>query len=534
MARKSSTPKLPPNAAIYPLTFMDMPAALASMVKAWIVEGIVETEKIREALDRVVEKWPTMAGRVEMIGKRRYLVHVPTALSDLPEDYETYCVTSRTSTVPLSRFIELPLGTFSPCPPVSLFIPDDGRHKLGSLADYAKNGTPITHWHFTYFPPGPENGELGYTCIGVTYSHGLFDAVGNSMFLHALDAELNGKEWTVPWYPSTPGLHPNPLQEILDEELEKLLEDKERNEALDALLPWTEAGSKPGAPATSRSGFPEDLRRYPPPMKIVNLLQIIVWLIGLFIQKWVYGASTTHVVLPRDIHTRLANETRKEAEDNGLTDTRISGGDVVLAWLLQSLYKDDPNRNRTVSLGNVASIRSTYPAKLSNYPHNSVTSISYPIFTTSPSPSPYLHSLSSQPLYQIAYTLAKTRATTSRVDDFLISYKTSQIVDAQWLGGLALPVTERTDETMLMTNASIARIAFLGWTPAMKGGKGGRTLTHYRLSPSPIPVVNILFTNGWLENGDLVLNISVTKDKMDRVKAEFGKLVERYGKGGDS
>jgi hypothetical protein len=58
------------SVAYYPLTLCDDMSQGSNLVKAWIVEGLLDIEKVTSALDRVVAKWPMLAGRMEVTGRK--------------------------------------------------------------------------------------------------------------------------------------------------------------------------------------------------------------------------------------------------------------------------------------------------------------------------------------------------------------------------------------------------------------------------------------------------------------------------------
>ncbi|KAF5314601.1 hypothetical protein D9611_007072 [Ephemerocybe angulata] len=120
-------------------------------------------------------------------------------LGKLPSGYEAYTFSAQLSPFPLSHYTEIPIPAFRDRLYAELFIGEDVRSKIirTNLSSYAANlnGTPITHWNITHFrQPGQE-----YSCIGLLYSHGLFDGLGSSFIVHALVAELSGKHWDVPF-----------------------------------------------------------------------------------------------------------------------------------------------------------------------------------------------------------------------------------------------------------------------------------------------------------------------------------------------
>ena len=51
--------------AVYPLTRFDSKHGRVDIVAGWLIEGLLDAEKLRAALDRLVSKWPMLAGRLE-------------------------------------------------------------------------------------------------------------------------------------------------------------------------------------------------------------------------------------------------------------------------------------------------------------------------------------------------------------------------------------------------------------------------------------------------------------------------------------
>ncbi|KAG2012215.1 hypothetical protein CC2G_012251 [Coprinopsis cinerea AmutBmut pab1-1] len=460
--------------ALYPLTASDIGLGGVDMIKTWIVEGHINEKILRGALDRVVAKWPLLAGRIEFVDKKP---HFRVPFGNLPPGYETYSLTSRTSHLPLSHHVKLPLAPFSEIPPIDLFMSNE-RYKLGGLKSY--ESAPFTHWHITYFE---EDGEK-HSCIGVLYSHALFDAVGSSMLLHAVEAELAGKEWDVP--PSPPrGLSANPYQALLEKEISGNRSVSSQSK--------TSSGSA----------------------RVVGILGLLAWILGDLIRQWIYGSAKNHIIIPHAVHTWLSKETRKEAEAAGLTDVRLAAGDILVAWAMKAVYKGE-NSKKTISFSNAANVRSEWSKELSLYPHNCIVQVAYPPLT--------VHQLATMPVYQLAHKLTVARMEGSRIQDAI----TQQALHAEAMRkrplGAVVNNSDSTDETFLTTNASVARIAHIDWT----GAGGGKTIAHYRMAPIKFVPLNVLLINGWLNNGDLVLNSSFTTRRAERLREEYDKLVTRY------
>ena len=57
-----------PEYAYYPLTLFDGMFQGAGVVTGWFVEGLLDLQKVDNALSRLVTKWPMLAGRLESTG----------------------------------------------------------------------------------------------------------------------------------------------------------------------------------------------------------------------------------------------------------------------------------------------------------------------------------------------------------------------------------------------------------------------------------------------------------------------------------
>jgi hypothetical protein len=226
---------VPKPHGVYPLTLLDDISTELGLTMGWLVEGIVDLKLISAALDRLLVKWPALAGRLEAVSdnpvrslavltrnssstnlpfqKTKYQIRFPAG--SYPKQYSAYTLTSAVSTTPVSDYFSLPLPVVSGSPSKSLFIHSSTPC---SSASWASRQHPLTCWHITYFP---HDGQ-GYSCIGLSFSHGLLDDTGISYLIHALEAEMRGREWEAPPVLHE-GLNTNMLQESLDVALEQSL-----------------------------------------------------------------------------------------------------------------------------------------------------------------------------------------------------------------------------------------------------------------------------------------------------------------------
>ncbi|KAF6741218.1 hypothetical protein DFP72DRAFT_1025592 [Ephemerocybe angulata] len=415
------------------------------MVKRWIVEGVVDTEKIRGALDWVVSKWHMMlAGRVEQTGRNilsdsyphhMHRVRIPL-IGELPSGYESYTFSAQDSPIPLSHYTEIPIPAFSNRLYAMLFIGEDVHSKIILSSCAAANGTPIIHWNIARVV------QLGqeYSCIGLLYSHGLFDGLGWSFIVHALVAEFAGRHWDVPLpnHPIPPGLHMNPFEALLRRE----------DAAMDS----------------SRSTLTsEDRASLFPTYLFVHL-----WL------TFVHGPAHCNIIIPYRVHTKWVEERLKTLGSRCKNrdwrqsnyQTLHTSREFPTHRFLQALYSNESDRQWTLGLWIQAILRSEWngqleavPAQLQHWP-------GFPILTSL--------EVTTFPPHKTAYKLAKVRLGASRFSDAAMYWKMWQ--EADRLRPIrVLGTTGVTDDTWTVSNVSRARVAHVDWTAA----GGGRTLTNY-------------------------------------------------------
>lgn len=129
--------------------------------------------------------------------------------------------------------------------------------------------------------------------------------MGVSYFVHALEAEMLGREWETP-APLHKGLNVNVLQQSLDTALEQSLRSDKPEPAV-ALIKYD------GVTAGT-----------------IWIAIMFVW--WHFWQKWWHGASAKTINLSTKAYTTLVDRTRKDMEADGNSDVRLSTGDIVVAW----------------------------------------------------------------------------------------------------------------------------------------------------------------------------------------------------------
>ena len=216
-------------------------------------------------------------------------------LGPLPDTYAPYSLTSRNSTKPITDYVQLPLPIVSEALPTTLFI-DHTTPQHPS--DWTNKDIPLMYWHLTYFKAK----GLEYTCLGLTFPHGVFDGMGFAAVLHAFEAESLGRSWPIP-PPLKPGLNDNKLQTFID---------KTKNEMEQAGTPLPVDYK-----ATSLVG-----PRF--------LLWFLAWQI--WQQRW-HQAHRRVLLMPPQVYDKLLGDTREALSQEGKTEVQLSAGNVIFAWI---------------------------------------------------------------------------------------------------------------------------------------------------------------------------------------------------------
>lgn len=156
---------------------------------------------------------------------------------------------------------------------------------------------PLTLWNLTYFTQG----DCQYTCIGLTFPHGIFDGMGIASVIHALEAESLNKRWAIP-PPLNAGHNDNPLQIFLERDLSE-----------------------------SEHALPDEYRS----VSVFGLWLIIMYIFWHFWQEKWHGAHSRLILLPTSIYEKLVIDARDALAREGKTSLRLSTGDVLTAWLFK-------------------------------------------------------------------------------------------------------------------------------------------------------------------------------------------------------
>ncbi|KAF8956400.1 hypothetical protein BDZ97DRAFT_1671698 [Flammula alnicola] len=460
--------------AVYPLTLFDNAFAGIVVVMGWLVEGTVDVSRLEHALEKVTAKWPLLGGRLEK-NEKMYQLRIPLGFT-YPAGYRRYTLTSRASDKPLSDFVSLPLPpSHMPLPSALLMDAEAPR----ATEAFINGAHPITCWHVTHFND-PE-GNQSYSCIGVTFPHAVFDGLGMSSVVHAVEAELLGKAWPSPAALHS-GLNENPLSVMLKK----------------AALERPEYANKEVYSVTGLVGF----------------WWILVFSVWSYWQMIWHGSGEKMLLIPRQAMDKLVEDTRQGLVDEG-GDVRLSTGDVLAAFLFKTIFCDNRLRpDNTVHMANLASLRRFFDGVLANYSQNCVIPLPYRQYT--------VQELETRSIPALASDLCKTRQNFT-VEDALQCY------DVMLRGAETqrafMYFRPNVDESATLTNVCVANIANINWT----GTGAGRTLCRYKKCFRKPPLTN--YTNmmtvvGYLEDGALLLQVNLIRTRLDRLEAEIRRLVE--------
>jgi hypothetical protein len=130
--------------------------------------------------------------------------------------------------------------------------------------------------------------------------------MGISYVVHALEAEMLGREWEAPPFLHE-GLNVNVLQESLDV-------------------------------ALAESSSQDKVMSIDPSITYRGVTAATTWIAIIFFlwhlwQQWWHRAKGRVIILPTKAYTSLVNQTRKQLESEGISD--LCTGDVLAAWFFK-------------------------------------------------------------------------------------------------------------------------------------------------------------------------------------------------------
>ncbi|KAJ3560727.1 hypothetical protein NP233_g10644 [Leucocoprinus birnbaumii] len=470
---------------LYPLSALDVLYERTTFVTGWLVEGTLNSTALAEALTRVTEKWRMLAGRLvsQKVGepntnqKTEWYLRIPLGALPSQAEYPTFSLTTTVAEQPLTNYVPIPLTSPSPSFPPNIFIhPSTPRR----FTLWENPNQPLTCWHLTYFPAGMVNGPAqDYTCIGFSRSHGMFDGGGAALVMCALVAEITGKEWAVPPLPlEYPKVNTNPVKECVEEEVR---------------MQENQHGSN------DYSG-----------MSVLGLggaVKLAAWHTR---EKWWRGAQRQIILLPKAALTLLVESVRSEIRKWRQTSEGITTGDVLVAWLMKTIYSNGTSPDTIINCGNLASFRHLIPSSdqpIDQYPHNAFIPLPYPLFKVSD-----LQAIALSELTYILHT-ARTSYSLNHVGQ---AYKLATQSVTTFLG------SPHAHENFFVSNVSASRILESDWSAI--GAE--RTVCGYRyqITPNELLLTNSAFIAGRLDDGSTVLDVTLGKVKVGLLVDEVKRL----------
>ncbi|KAG6849061.1 hypothetical protein H0H93_011608 [Arthromyces matolae] len=305
---------------LVPLTKIDQCSPEQCAATGGYVVRNVDSSILKAAAIRVIDKWRLMAGQVEWSAKLSgYCIRVPTH-GDISHRLTFTTHKSKDRLDPAFLVNDESSAQVLSRPPLKYF-----RHPSvqSSLHSYAASKAPIVSIHVTHLK--------NCACIGITFPHGVLDAVGMGHFLHGLDHELHGRPWDAPIVSEK-----NVFQEVLDD-----LETSPR--MYDDIHQET---------ATFSS-----LRRALGPATYTNLIYLLTDIVK---ENVWHKAETKAVYLGPNIVKKMIREAKDKVQRIG--NVPVSTGDILTAWMLKALHADEDDA-KTVCLISIFSLRGTFVEK---------------------------------------------------------------------------------------------------------------------------------------------------------------------------
>ncbi|KJA15633.1 hypothetical protein HYPSUDRAFT_71889 [Hypholoma sublateritium FD-334 SS-4] len=467
--------------AIYPLTLFDGPNGEAGLFIGWLVEGIIDIQRMEARMRNLIVKWPLLAGRIEQISKWESNIIVP--LGEYPEGHSTFRLTSTASESPITTYTSLPVPTVSTPLPRTLFMQPD--HPI-IARDWVARDLPLLHWHLTFFEhPGQE-----YTCIGLVLPHLLVDGPGCGVLLRRIESEMLNQAWEVP-PPLHAGKNENPLRQYIE-----------------------------GVQNDIGSG--KSTLRLPSPIEyptitlggISFLFKYLFWHVW---QRLRHRSFSQLIRIPHKVVQKLVDDTNKVADVTGdAGEATLSMVDIMTAWIYKTVYSREASLGCRTNLVNMDYSRVAPGLTKENYIHNCFTPVQYPVLTVAELKATALRALA----LQIAH--AKAQYSLAR------SIYTYELLHAATQGTLFRGMFPRdgvnADEAMTISNMTAANLGKLDWS----GVGGRRTVSAGQgvLVHIPVLMANVVVIGGEGEDGCLSLHATLGARRMKALTDGLLRLVK--------
>ncbi|KAG5353634.1 hypothetical protein C0989_004315 [Termitomyces sp. Mn162] len=294
--------------------------------------------------------------------------------------------------------------------------------------------------------------------------------------MRALVSEMRGEKWAVPPLPKS-GFNENPLQGALDARIEN-------------------HESQSSAKPKDYYGFVN--------LGVAGALKQVAWHMR---ERWWKGADRRALIIPKDVILFLTNTVRSEISrcSDGGSSSQVTTGDILVAWVLKTIYSQGTSPKSVVQCSNLASFRDLLAeddSSILHYIHNAFVPLPYPSMT--------VVQLKNYPLHELSRIFTASRNALA-VSHVISSY------DAL-TSTTAFPANPKANENIVVSNVSASRILESDWSAI----GAVRTLCGYRyqLTPNEILVTNTVYIAGRLEDGSVVLDVSLSKGRIDLLVKE--------------
>ncbi|KAG6831906.1 hypothetical protein H0H87_003558 [Tephrocybe sp. NHM501043] len=223
--------------------------------------------------------------------------------------------------------------------------------------------------------------------------------------------------------------------------------------------------------------------------------------------RWWNGADRRILLLPKDVLSFLVNSVRAElrGSSEGSNAAEVTTGDILVAWVLKTVYSQGTSPKSIIYCSNLASFRTVLAEddpSILQYPHNAFVPLPYPSLTVA--------QLNSTSLPELSRTFALSRSALA------ISHVSSSY-DAV-VSATAFPASPDVHENMVVSNVSASRILESDWSAV----GAVRTVCGYRyqLTPNELLMTNTVYIAGRLDDGSVVLDVSLNKARIDLLAKE--------------
>jgi hypothetical protein len=385
----------------------------------WILDGHVNIDLAKEALDAVVNRWRVLGARIQGEGKSSPW-HLAIPLKFSPSS-PAFHFTHSTSSEPLSK-----IYSFSPSSHFSSEIYTDPPLSLFSLSSdlcYSfppPKSAPLLHLHIGHYP--------GLTVVGITTSHVVFDAISLGLVL---------REWEIA------------LRDI-DAYKAKGEDTSELGEL--GIRPWLSESImlKPGWLPTGWS-LPSWADIWSMTMKHVR-----IYIEDRFLKSF----ETRCMTIPKSFFESMKTDVHLELLHTYPNDPNfiISTADVVGAWIWQSTLSNKPESPTPTSFLNIVSARDTL-----NYTKTSCFN-TWTCLSTSAFPIHEARTLSVAALSRRIRCVIQEQ----RTPEILSKVFTFRESRPKW----AMPLQEGGQEILCVTNQVKGAAHTIDLKPAMEQGSG--------------------------------------------------------------